>query len=697
VLRRKNLVAALLAALLVASGLTPAAAASPKPTGPRSLGVPLQDTLLIGGTVGTMADGHRVIWSASSGTPAVLNAVDPTTGAPLLSTPLPGASGAYGVEQAPDGTVYVGTYGDGRLFRLLPGATAAEDLGVPIAGERYVWSIVVAPDGTVYGGTSPGGKVFSWNPTTGTFHDFGVMAAGETYVKSIAYANGKIYAGAYASWRITEFDPATGAKRELPPPPGLTDPAGKVVNDLRAYGNFLYAREGTFPGPLRVYDVTTGAWTDTVDGAAGLDVTPPGPDGRVWFFRQFEAGSSELIGYDPVSKAQQRTGLKAYGRIVNTRGIGWAGDSIVGLFWRGLMFRYNPETGESSTLRTSVPGQPTQVLALASGPRGTVYAGGFLQGGLAAVSTRDGHAEYNRFSQIESLMSTRQGLVIGAYPDARVYRYDPAKAFYSAEYSDEAPSGAENPVKLLDLKPHVQSRLQGLAATAGKLVTGSTPSGDTLGGTLSVLDARTGAVDRVIDNFVTDEGITTMTAGRGIVYGATTVAGGLSTTPPTQDRATVFAYDVVHNEKLWEVNPAAAARTISAVTMDACGRLWAVVDGDVLQLDPRTGRTLRSFDTFTGHTGAGQLALDDKGTTLYALVGGEHVVKVDTTRKTWRPLFDQTALRMVYNGGDLIFARDAELIAWHVGQRQSSSDRSSVAVATRRSGSPTATGLMTVS
>ena len=664
-----EVVTAAVLALTVVSGLPAVAQTGPRqePVGPRSLGVPLQDVLLIGGTVGTMA-GRSVIWSASSGTPAYLNAVDPTTGEPLLTAALPGSSGAYGVEQAPDGSVYVGTYGAGRLYRLPPGGTEVEDLGVPVAGETFVWNIVVAPNGTVYGGTSPGGKVFSWNPATRTFRDFGVMAPGETYVKSIAYWNGKIYAGAYASWVVTELDPATGAKRQLPVPPGLTDPVGKVVNDLRAYGGYLYAREGTFPGPLRVYDPAAGAWTDTVDGAAGLDVTPPGPDGRVWFFRQFEVGSSELIGYDPVTRAQQRTGLKAYGRIVNTRGIGWADGSIVGLFWRGLMFRYDPATGEHSTRRAGIAGQPTPVLALASGPRGTVYAGGFLQGGIASVKTADGTAEYNRFSQVESLLPTRRGLVIGAYPDARVYRYDLAQPFYSAEYSDEAPSGAENPVKLLDLKPHVQSRPQGLASVGGKVVVGSTPSGDTLGGSLSVLDERTGAVVRILDDFVVDEGITAMTAGRGdVVYGSTTVAGGLSTTPPTQDAATVFAYDVRENKKLWEVNPSAAAKTISAVTTDECGRLWAVVDGDVLELNPRTGRTLRTLDTFAGHTGAGQLAL--AGDTLYALVGGQRVVAVDTNTKRWRHLFDQTALRMVYNAGELIFSKDAELIAWRVAKR----------------------------
>jgi hypothetical protein len=32
-------------------------------------------------------------------------------------------------------------------------------------------------------------------------------------------------------------------------------------------------------------------------------------------------------------------------------------------------------------------------------------------------------------------------------------------------------------------------------------------------------------------------------------------------------------------------------------------------------------------------------------------------------------LFDQTALRMVYNAGELIFSKDAELIAWRVAKR----------------------------
>lgn len=85
-----GMVAAALPIALTAGPVAAAATAYSSAPG-TSLGVPLTDVLLINGTVGTMSDGRRVIWSASSGTPAILNAVDPTIGAPLLSAPLPGA------------------------------------------------------------------------------------------------------------------------------------------------------------------------------------------------------------------------------------------------------------------------------------------------------------------------------------------------------------------------------------------------------------------------------------------------------------------------------------------------------------------------------------------------------------------------------------------------------------------------------
>src|SRR5262245_63845319 len=129
----RSLVAVALAALLVTTLNTPAQAQNPlmdsaqagqnPPMGTLvSLGTPLSDVLLIGGTVAPGPNGKTAIWNVSTGSPAYLNAIDPANGASLLSAPLPGADGSYAVAAAPDGTIYAGTYNNGHLYRWRPGS-----------------------------------------------------------------------------------------------------------------------------------------------------------------------------------------------------------------------------------------------------------------------------------------------------------------------------------------------------------------------------------------------------------------------------------------------------------------------------------------------------------------------------------------------------------------------------------------------
>lgn len=673
-LRNRLLVAVAVISSLLGAGTAAAhaqtTAAEPPP--PVSLGTPLQDVLLIGGTVGTLA-GDTVIWSASSGLPAYLNAVDPDTGASLLSLPLTGASGSYAVEQAADGTVYVGTYGEGRLYRLRPGASTVDDLGVPAAGESFVLDLVVGDDGKVYSGTYPSGKIVSYDPASGAFHDYGTMIAGQTYVKSITSAGGKIYGGAYVDGFITELDPATGAKRVLPTPPGV-DVRGKVVNDLNARGGKLYARLGTaFPSPLHVYDIASGTWVDTIELAAGLDVSPPDAAGKVYLFRQFAPNSAELVSYDPATKAQVRTGLTIYGRVTNTRGIGWAdltadgypGPSIVGLLWRGTMFRYNPQTGNHATLDTGVRREPTDILSLAAGPRGTAYAGGFLSGGLSVVDLASGEAQFNRFSQLEQILPTSNGVWLGAYPDARIYRYDPSLPWNSPDYSSNPPGGVENPPKVLDLIGHHQNRPQAMTEALGKVVVGTVPSGDRLGGSLAVIDMASRTTDVVIDNLITDESIVSAASRGGVVYGSTSVFGGLATTPPTQAEATVFAFDVRTRQVLWQVNPEPGLKVIPAVTVDRDGMVWTVTGNKVRKLDPKTGRTVGTVEVAQAAAlyTAGQLTMDGRGV-VYALVGGKYFVRIQPGPARGRVILEQSATKLTWADNRLIFSRGATLYAW---------------------------------
>jgi streptogramin lyase len=664
----RSLIAAALAALLITSvagsGLAEAGhAPSPPPVVP--LGVPLADVLLIGGTVAPGPSGKPALWNVSTGKPAYLNAVDPATGASLVSAPLPGADGSYAVAATPDGSIYVGTYGNGHLYRWRPGAgNVAEDLGQPLAGQSFIWRITTDDQGNVYGGTSPGGKVFRFDPATNAVRDYGQAAPGQPYVKSIDYANGKIYTGSLPDAHIMELDVVTGAITELPTPPGLGDTLGKVVYDLNVRGGRLYVRIGTaFPGPMFVYDLATRTWVDQIPDAHGLDTAPPGDAGEIYLIQQ-----SELKRYDPATKVLTGTGLTFTGRVQNTRSIGWAeldlpdypGKSIVGTLWRGEMFRYNPQTGKSAILPTEVRREPIEILSVAGG-KSSAYVGGFLNGGLAVVNPSTGAAVFNRFSQIEAVLEPSDGKVwIGAYPDARLYSYDTTKPWSSPEYSPGPPGTPDNPKLAINLKPELQMRARALAEVDGKIAVGTVPDGDRLGGALAIHDPSTGST-QVFRNVVQDESIFGLTARKGIVYGGTSISGGLATTPPTRTEGTVFAWDVAGSRKLWETAPVPGAGTVSSVAFGPDGLLWGVAGKTVFAVEPKHGKVIRTYVLGSTST-SGDLVATSKA--LYAGIDGNKVYKIDPRPNRAPTLFLQQQHRRlgVRGDGQLLLTNGASLL-----------------------------------
>lgn len=662
----RSLIAVALTALLV-TPLTSAAQAAQPPHPPEPpevvpLGVPLADVLLIGGTVAPGPSGKPVIWAASTAKPAYLNAIDPVTGDSLLSAPLPGADGSYSVAAAPDGSIYTGTYNNGHLYRWKPGATTAEDLGKPLASEAIIWDITVDDQGYVYGGTYPGGKVFRYDPATKAVRDYGQVVPGQPYVKSIVATGGKIYTGSLPDAHVAELDPVSGVATELPSPPGIGDLAGKPIYDLNAYGSRLYARTFTAPGPLYVYDLTTRTWVDTIPTAHGLDVSPPDETGGIYLIQ-----ASELKRYDPVAKTLTGTGLTFTGRIQNTRSIGWAelglpdypGKSIVGTLWRGDMFRYNPQTGKSAILPTGVRKEPIEILSVAGG-KSSAYAGGFLNGGLGVVNPSTGVSVFNRFSQIEAILEGSDGKVwIGAYPDARLYSYDTTKPWSSPEYSPGPPGTPDNPKLAVNLKPNFQTRARALAEVDGKIAVGTVPDGDRLGGALAIHDPKTGATD-VFRNVVQDESIYGLTARKGIVYGGTSIVGGLATTPPTRKEGTVFAWDVRQSKKLWETVPVAGAITVSSVVIGPDELLWGVAGKTVFAVEPKTGKVVRSYTLGTTTMSGDIVATSDA---VYVSIDLNKIYKIDRRPHRAPTLFlEQPHRRLAVQGGcQLLLSSGASL------------------------------------
>lgn len=591
-----------------------------------SLGTPLQDVLLIGGTVAPGPGGEpAALWSASSGVPAHLNAVDPATGTAIGRFDLPGAGGSWAVDAGPDGEVYVGTYGDAGLYRWTA-ANGVEALGNPVAGETFVWDVSVAPDGRVYGGTSPGGKLFGFDPATGAFRDYGRLSDTHSYVRSVAVHGDSVFAGTENPGAVFQVDRATGATVALPPPDGI-DLSTAWAYDVDVVGDHLYVRFGSAsPSPLFVWDITAGTWVDRIDAAHGLEPSPADDEGRVHLI-----AGGELVRYDPRDGSVAATGMPVTGRVANTRGIGWAelglpdypGRSIVGLLWRGLMFRYNPATGAHSFVQTTIEGEPIDITALSEGPDGRIYAGGFLNGGFAAIDPDTGEREeFHTFSQSEAMTQHAGRLYIGAYPEARVYAYDPALPWHSPEYSPSPDPGvADNPRRLFDFAADRQIRPRALASAGNHLAVGTMPDLGELGGVFALYDAGTGELVHAERNLVTDESIVALTYRDGVVYGSTSIYGGQSATPPTQPEATVFAWSVADRELLWELPAAPGKPSIGALTFDADGRLWGISGDQLFAIDVATAQVVERVSLGSSTSSSGDLVFNPVDGHLYATPG----------------------------------------------------------------------------
>ncbi|TWD73211.1 hypothetical protein FB561_7099 [Kribbella amoyensis] len=584
------------------------------------LGVPLRDVLLIGGAIGPGPDGRPVMWSAASGEPAHLVAIDPLTRKVVSSQVIDGAPGSYAVVVAPDGTVYVGAYNTGTLHRRRPGPNSpVENLGRPLPNQTYIWRLAVDADGVLYGATYPGARVFSYHPS-GEVRDYGQLAPGIEYARSIALLDGKLYVGSQPDAHVFEIDVATGAKRELPLPAEVGDGVGVPVYDLNAYDGRVYARIGSaISGKLAIWDVKGQRWSQVLDGVAGLDVSEPGPKGLVYYTR-----NGELTGLKPSHGTEYPTGLKFAGRVVNNRGIGWVdlrhpdwpGQTLVGMLWRGELFRYNPKTGRSDVGGTDVTGEPIPLASLAVGTTGRLWAGGYLNGGIAQVDPATGQPGFQRFAQTESVLDLGDTVWIGCYPDSRFYAYDPTAPWNSPEYSPGPAGAPENPVKVSDLKAQDQVRAR-TSVDAGTHIAYGTMPNTTLGGALVLVDKATRAA-QVHRPVVTDQSIVALAYAGGLVVGGTSIHGGYSVPPPTQTEARLFGWNVAAGTTTFQLVPVAGAKVIDGLCVDSAGALWGLAGGRLFQFDVATQTITRSV---TLPASGGRLAYHAAGDAFFVHTG----------------------------------------------------------------------------
>src|SRR5690606_27268038 len=121
-----------------------------------NLGAQIRKATLMRGAVGKDGEGRDVSYSVVARPPAISTSIDIETEQVVKSVPMPETSGAWSVTMSSDGSVYLGAYNLGLLYRYIPSTDELVNLGHPFASKDSVlYPMAAGKDGIMYGSTYP--------------------------------------------------------------------------------------------------------------------------------------------------------------------------------------------------------------------------------------------------------------------------------------------------------------------------------------------------------------------------------------------------------------------------------------------------------------------------------------------------------------------------------------------------------------
>lgn len=671
----------------------------------QDLGVQVRKATIMLGDFGKDASGRDVIYTVVAGAPSKLAVVDVKSEKLLKSIELPDTSGAWAVKVAKDGTIYLGAYNKGLLFRYLPQTEQLINLGYPIAtNDAVLYPMADGKDGKIYGGAYSSGAVYEYDPVTNKFTSFGRMAEGQSWVRTVAYdeETHKVYAGVGSVAHLIEYDIATGTKTNILPPQ-YSDITS--VYDLNLVDGKLFARKenGTpeLPYAMFVIDVKTkqvisaknaqtGEYVQDIP-ASSRGVSPKSPIANKIYYT--DAGI--LCSYNLDTDTFENLGINVAGSAIGYEFLqleeeGFPGYTLVGLSGNsGKMFKYNLETGNLKLVDLVLPAEPVLIHEVAKGPDGKIYSSGYLPGNIAAYTPSTGVSKwFDGIGQAEGLTYIGNKLYLGLYPKAKIYEYDLTKPWdrsdstklnpntiFSLEYNSEIPgyTDQDRPFAMLGVEEY------------NKLFIGTVPKNGLLGGVFAIYDVEKGGTPEVHWNIVQDQSIVSLAYSNGMVFGGSSIAGGQGSTP-TATSAKLFVWDVEKNEKIFEIVPAPGKKAITDLTIGSDGNVWGMANGVLFIFNPVEKQIIYSEEKFPEAANNWREARLEVGTdgNVYGVIAGKFF-KVDASTKTHTVLatqvnrFAQDDFGNFYlsNGNILYKYADQSLVAKLAGAEISIADNSS--------------------
>ncbi|WP_054957310.1 hypothetical protein [Paenibacillus dakarensis] len=527
---------------------------------------------------------HRVCF-VNNGYPAVVYEFDLVTGERLFQSPLPSADCVWGICSTESGDVYLSGTGDGVLYRL--NSDGLFSLGTNPA-DPWVFQLYAEQD-SIFGGTYPNSKLFEYDTLSQTFRDYGCVMPGEDYIRGLTADERWIYAGIGSTKHVIRIDRVTGKRTELQLD-GISGSKGFVdrlwvkedclfvscdfvnvhvfhLDSLERIGSF--ASDNMLTGPITHY---------------------PG----LLFFKQ----GTKLCSWDMANARLCETGIDGLppGRC---KALEWLTPNQGSEKAPHLaLVTVNAETAiidlsnkQVTTQRLAVEPQPLQITCLETGPEGKLYLGGYQRGFSIYDPHTDKHElEIGLFPQIEGLTFLDGVAYFGTYTHANMFRYDPGQPL------DFGWKPEHNPGCLGSLG-HSQDRPFAMTTGGGLVFAGCIPDYGIRGGALGVHDPSTNEW-KVYPDIVQEQSILGLAYQDGLLYGGTTVWGGLGT-PPVEGPAKMFIWDVASARKVSEFIPEIPSLDrpplmIGGLTVGPDGWIWGAIDGTIFAMEPETCRVVKS-------------------------------------------------------------------------------------------------------
>lgn len=432
--------------------------------------------------------------------------------------------------------------------------------------------------------------MFEYDITNGTFRNYGAVAEGWQYVRGIAVDDKYIYAGLGTDTRFIKIDRVTGEKEDILIP-GYTGTPGGMVADVFVYNGKLFVSVTTTK--IVVIDLATGE-VDAEFLYSNM-ISEPSPDNpNVVYFKYV----TEFFQYDMASKETTKIELSAaLPDTTRVKDLSWitlnsgekAGETVLAMITQyGEYILIDPEDRWVKFVPLELEAQPVGIQSLRTGPDGRLYMGGY-QRGMSIYDPFDGEIDVNlsTFPQPENIGFLNDSVYYGTYVGAVMYQYDPTQEIVLNE----------NPGPVFDIEH--QDRPFAITSGDGKLFVGTVPDYGFLGGALVIYDEATDTWTQYDhEEVVKNQSIISLAYKDGLLYGGTSVWGGLGI-DPSEPEAKMFIWDVEKGQKVDEFTLDALPideppRMIGGLSFGPDGRLWGVVDGTIFAMDAETKEIVKS-------------------------------------------------------------------------------------------------------